>query len=37
MRIFLNSAVNIEVLHDRVKAAMLDGITMEYLSPEELN
>jgi hypothetical protein len=29
--------LGIEVLHDHVKAAMLDGRTKDSLSPEELN
>jgi hypothetical protein len=39
-RSFIRSSVCftiIEVLHDHVRAAMLDGRTIEYLSPEELN
>jgi hypothetical protein len=31
------SSFNIEFLHDHVRAAMLDGRTIESLSPEKLN
>jgi hypothetical protein len=37
VRLSTRPMLDIEVLHDHVRAAMLDGRTTESLSPEELN